>query len=157
MSFQTIENLIVENLGNKSHILMILYYSAVIYSNSAALLTSVLQSKKSVVTGICGTYRAVAVNSEYAAFFVKLFIKKAVRHTSQCQLTSRQFIIYLLSIMQDLFSSLLRHKPLLLRPYLCGNDPCQAFPECLRPRNGRYQVKSHLQGLYPLYSVRTQA
>lgn len=73
LTLQRVKNTVIKNLGNKSHILMIIYYTVIGNGNTTAFLTTMLQSKQAVVASIGRVNCAVTKYSENTAFLVQSF------------------------------------------------------------------------------------
>ena len=67
------QNLVIKNVIDKSHILVMGYVAVVVHGNTAAFLTAVLQGVKSVVRASRAVTRGV-VYCEYSAFLAEFFI-----------------------------------------------------------------------------------
>ena len=83
LSVERIKNFVVKDLGNKAHIFVIINYTFVRYSDAAAFLSSVLESKQAIITSVCRVNCAVAEYAEYSALFVQTFFCKIIERKFQ--------------------------------------------------------------------------
>ena len=63
----------MKNLADQSHILMVRNDAPVVYRDTAAFLTPVLQGQKAVISGIGRRHDIVSIQTENAALFMRLF------------------------------------------------------------------------------------